>query len=116
VSQILKTNSVNAHKKTTSVPDILPEVVFVFEDGELVYENKVVWFLNDQVLTREIRPSQYTKGQKRNATLKYHIMLRKVPALVLGQCGSIHSPQLHSQISLVEVVPRIFYTEGRVFK
>ena len=26
-----------------------------------MYENKVVWFLNDQVLDREIRASRYTK-------------------------------------------------------
>ena len=32
-----------------------------FEDGELVYENKVVWFLNERVLTREIRYSRYLK-------------------------------------------------------
>ena len=36
-----------------------------FEDGELVYENKVVWFLNERVLTREVRYSRYV--QKRTA-------------------------------------------------
>jgi len=34
-----------------------------FEDGELVYEDKMIWFLNHRVLTREIRASRYTKGQ-----------------------------------------------------
>jgi hypothetical protein len=34
-----------------------------FKDGELVYENKVVWFLNDRVLAREIRASRYTKAR-----------------------------------------------------
>src|SRR6516162_3763629 len=29
------------------------------EDGELVYENKLVWFLSERVLEREIRPSRY---------------------------------------------------------
>ena len=38
-----------------------------FEDGELVYENKLVWFLNERVLEREIRPSRYKK-KKRRAT------------------------------------------------
>ena len=38
-----------------------------FEDGELVYENKLVWFLNERVLEREIRPSRY-KRKKRRAT------------------------------------------------
>jgi hypothetical protein len=28
-----------------------------------VYENKVVWFLNDRVLGREIRASRYTKAR-----------------------------------------------------
>jgi hypothetical protein len=32
-----------------------------FEDGELVYKNKVIWFLNNRVLAREIRALQYMK-------------------------------------------------------
>ena len=30
-----------------------------FEVGELVYENKASWFVNEQVLDREIRSSRY---------------------------------------------------------
>ena len=29
-----------------------------------MYENKVIWFLNDRVLDREIRPSRYKKGRR----------------------------------------------------
>ena len=36
-----------------------------FEDGELVYENKVIWFLNELVLECEIRSSRY---KSRNRT------------------------------------------------
>ncbi|KAK7179070.1 hypothetical protein PSPO01_14853, partial [Paraphaeosphaeria sporulosa] len=32
-----------------------------FEDGELVCENKLIWFLNERVLDRELRTSRYTK-------------------------------------------------------
>ncbi|KAF2180995.1 hypothetical protein K469DRAFT_591049 [Zopfia rhizophila CBS 207.26] len=35
-----------------------------FEDGELVYENKVIWFLNDRVLDREIRGSRYKRESR----------------------------------------------------
>jgi len=34
-----------------------------FEDGELVYEDKMIWFPNDRVLTRDIRASRYTRGR-----------------------------------------------------
>jgi hypothetical protein len=36
-----------------------------FEDGELVYENKVIWFLNELLLGREIRSSRYYKRRNR---------------------------------------------------
>jgi Centromere DNA-binding protein complex CBF3 subunit, domain 2/Transcriptional activator of glycolytic enzymes len=36
-----------------------------FEDGELVYENKVIWFLRDKVLNREIRDSRYKRKASR---------------------------------------------------
>jgi len=39
-----------------------------FEDGELVYENKLISFLNERVLDREIRSSRY-KSKKRRTTV-----------------------------------------------
>ena len=36
-----------------------------FEDGELVCENKLIWFLNERVLDRELRTSRYTKKVNR---------------------------------------------------
>lgn len=35
-----------------------------FEDGELVYENKLVWFLNDRVLTRDVRVSRHKRENR----------------------------------------------------
>jgi hypothetical protein len=37
-----------------------------FEDGELVSEKKVILFLTQKVLTREIRKSRYKRGNRRN--------------------------------------------------
>lgn len=36
-----------------------------FEDGEIVSENKAIWFLNERVLDREIRGSRYKKRKQR---------------------------------------------------
>ncbi len=36
-----------------------------FEDGEIVSENKVIWFLNERVLNREIRGSRYKRRKQR---------------------------------------------------
>jgi hypothetical protein len=38
-----------------------------FEDGELVYENKLIWFLNERVLDRQLRASRYKKENRTTA-------------------------------------------------
>ena len=60
-----------------------------FEDGELVYENKVVWFLNDRVLTRDIRVSRHKRenrttvdGEPIKQTLGIHAVKAYVSAIV----------------------------------
>ena len=35
------------------------------EDGEIMSENKVIWFLNERVLNREIRGSRYKRRKQR---------------------------------------------------
>lgn len=35
-----------------------------FEDGEMVHENKVVWFLNERMLNREIRRSRCVRMRR----------------------------------------------------
>jgi hypothetical protein len=55
-----------------------------FEDGELVYGNKVIWFLNNHVLAGEIRPSRYTKRRTTadNALTKQTLGVSTVKAYV----------------------------------
>lgn len=35
-----------------------------FEDGEMVHENKVIWFLNERMLNRELRRLQYVRMRR----------------------------------------------------
>jgi hypothetical protein len=54
------------------------------EDGELVYENKVVWFMDERVLNREIRQSRYKKHRTTTdgATIKQTVGLSTVEGYV----------------------------------
>lgn len=59
-----------------------------FQDGELVTERKLIWFLQENVISREIRPSRYSKvrttkdGETVKQTLGKSSILNYVAAIV----------------------------------